>query len=163
MDFIADMYYFWKNNFRGADVLQTSIIPQKATTVTHRSLRELSQLCVKYQTNKIKSAHTKQVIRYFGRRMRVQQNIQFLIFGQMIPIGGFRAAGGKGGNNQTFKSVKTMDLKEYREEELERLDDTAQLKKSKHELDQYNELKIILLNLAFKDKAKVVFLSLIHI
>lgn len=49
----------------------------------------------------------------------------------MIPLGGFRAMGGKGGNNQTFKSVKTMDLREYREEELERLDDSTQLKKSK--------------------------------
>lgn len=65
--------------------------------------------------------------------------------------------GGKGGNNQTFKSVKTMDLREYREEELERLDDSTQLKKSKQELDQYNQLKIILLNLAFKDRVKVVF------
>lgn len=26
MDFIADMWYFWKNNFRSADILQTSII-----------------------------------------------------------------------------------------------------------------------------------------
>lgn len=89
--------------------------------------------------------------------MRVQQNIQFLIFGQMIPVGGFRAMAGKGGNNQTFKSVKTMDLREFREEELERLDDTAQLIKSQEELDQYNQLKIILLNLAFKDRQKVVF------
>lgn len=41
-DFLADMYYFWMNNFRKAKDLQTSIIPQKATTVTHRSLKELT-------------------------------------------------------------------------------------------------------------------------
>lgn len=53
--------------------------------------------------------------------------------------------------------MKTVDLREFREDELERLDDSAQLTKSKHELDQYNQIKCILLNLAFKDKAKFVF------
>lgn len=50
--------------------------------------------------------------------------------------------------------MRTADLRNDREEEKERLDDSIQFKKSREELIQYNEVKEILLNLSFKEKGK---------
>ena len=42
------------------------------------------------RTNKIKSVKTDYLIRYFRSKLQVQNNIQFLMFAQMIPKGGFK-------------------------------------------------------------------------
>lgn len=44
------------------------------------------------------------------------------MFGQMIPTGGFRDSNVN--RKYTYKSMKTRELKEIREEELKVLDDT---------------------------------------
>ena len=156
-DLLADCYYFWVNCFRTK--LSVIIIEKEKTTINHRTIRELMMLCEKYSANKIKSAHSKQIIQFFMRRLKVTQNLQFLLFGQMIPIGGFKAFGEGDGKDagRTIKSMRTVDLKDFREDELERLDDTTQREKSRHELEQFNQIKKIIINFAFKDRAKMVF------
>lgn len=76
---------------------------------------------------------------------------------QLVPEGGFAANNGKGGKGTTtYKSMKTNDLKEVREEEIESLDDGPQLKLSKKMLDQFNMVKKILVNFAFRFRGKMV-------
>ena len=48
----------------------------------------------------------------------------------------------------TFRTMKTQELKEEREAEIEQLDDTAQYQKSKEQLNQFNQVKKILMNFA---------------
>lgn len=57
--------------------------------LTHNSLKELDGYTNKMVQNKIKSVTTGYLIRHFRARFSVVQNIQFLLFGQMIPKGGF--------------------------------------------------------------------------
>lgn len=62
------------------------------------------------------------MIRRFQRKLGVIKHLQFLMFGQMIPTGGFRDSNVN--RKYTYKSMKTRELKEIREEELKVLDDT---------------------------------------
>lgn len=78
----------------------------------------------------------------------------------MIPLGGFRKlgpGGTAGEQGATLKSMRTADLKDYRVEELQRLDDTSQREKSRHEINQYNQVKNIIINFSFIDRNKKVF------
>jgi len=96
------------------------------------------------------------LVKIFRKKFNVNQNLQFLLFGQIIPEGGFKqeAAGQK--RSLTFKSMKTNDLRDQRQEELHEQDDTDQYLKSRHLLNQFNQIKKILMNFAFKDKGKAV-------
>jgi len=58
------------------------------------------------------------------------------------------------GKSYTYKSMKTAELKEQRDEEIQQLDDSSQLKLSKHQLGQFNQIKKILMNFGFKDRQK---------
>lgn len=65
------------------------------------------------------------MVEIFRNLFKVNQNLLFLIFGQMIPEEGF------GGlldnvidNKRTLKSMKTQDLADYRREEKFSLDDS---------------------------------------
>jgi len=51
----------------------------------------------------------------------------------MIPVGGFKG-GQTGGRAFTYRTMKTADLRETRQEEIMSLDLTQQLITSKHEL-----------------------------
>lgn len=73
MDLVADMYYFWVNNFR-VD-LQKIIIEKEKSTVSHRSLKEIINICNKYSENKIKSTYSTQFILNFRNKFKVHQNI----------------------------------------------------------------------------------------
>jgi len=44
LDLGADMYYFWMNNFRGN--LNKIIIIQEKSTITNKTLREVSLVCL---------------------------------------------------------------------------------------------------------------------
>jgi len=57
---------------------------------------------------------------------------------QIIPDGGFVSQNGNGKGTTTYKSLKTLDLKEVRHEEIKQLDDEPQFAVSKHMLDQFN-------------------------
>ena len=78
-DFLADMRYFWMNNFRTD--LDVIIIPKEKSLITHKSIKEVQCIGEKYIENKIKSTNTQQFVKNFRRRFDVNRNIQFLIFG----------------------------------------------------------------------------------
>jgi len=88
-DTLVDLTYFWKNNFR--DDLKKTIIVKEKSMITHMTIRNIIDICKRYSTSKIKSVHATTLIRSFRRRYRVNQNLQFLIFRQMIPVGGFKS------------------------------------------------------------------------
>lgn len=87
-DLVADFLYFWKNNFRTE--LKQNIILKKKSNLTHNSLKELDGYTSKMVNNKIKSVTTGYLIRHFRARYNVMQNLQFIMFGQMIPKDGFK-------------------------------------------------------------------------
>jgi len=153
-DFMVDLLYFWRNNFR-VD-LQEIIIPKEKSYISHKSIKEVLAIGEKYIENKIKSASTAQFVRQFRRRFDVNRNIQFLIFGQFVPRGGAKGDSDFKGRQTTYKSMRTQDLEKVRQEEIESLDDTDQLANSKHMLQQFNQMKKILMNFSFRDKSKVI-------
>lgn len=52
--------------------------------------------------------------------------------------------------------MKTQDLADYRNEEKVNLDDTIQERISRHELEQFNQVKKILANLCFIERSRKV-------
>jgi hypothetical protein len=153
-DFLVDLMYFWRNNFRTD--LQEIIIPKDKSYVSHASIKELLAVGEKYIENKIKSTSTQLFVRQFRRRFDVNRNIQFLIFGQFVPRNGARGEADMKSRTTTYKSLRTQDLEKVRQEEIQSLDDTDQLASSKHMLQQFNQMKKILMNFSFKDKGKVI-------
>ena len=79
LDLLADMFYFWVYNFR-LD-LHKIIIEKEQSSVTHRSLKEIINICTKYSESKIKTTYSAQMIKNFRTKCSVVQNIQFLLFG----------------------------------------------------------------------------------
>lgn len=156
-DVVADGYWFWKNMFR-LDLKQI-IIPKEVSTITHKSIRELMQMEKMYADNKIKCVRCSGLIKTFRTRFSVNQNIQFLIFGQLIPVGGFRQSHMMQKMQTQYTSMRTNDLKDVRLDEIQRLDDTDQYISSKHQLQQFNMLKKILVNFSFRDKGKHILVS----
>ena len=135
-DTIADLVYFWKNNFRTD--LQKIIIQRENSTISHKSLREIMNICQQFSDMKIKSVNTGRLVKIFRKKFLVNQNLQFLLFGQIIPEGGFQIEGLDKGKSYTFKSMKTQELRDQREDEIQKADDSVQYLKSKHMLDQFN-------------------------
>jgi hypothetical protein len=70
---LMDIYYFWMNNFRTD--LKKIIILQDESTVSHESIKDLLNTYDFYRMNKIKSAHTTQLIKKFRKKLAVNQNL----------------------------------------------------------------------------------------
>ena len=163
LDVLADLWVFWKNSFREGETLDQIIIIKEKSTIVHKSIREIMNVMIKYNLNKIKATHTSTIIKNFSKSFSVTQNIQFLIFGQMIPIGGWGDdANGNMYKGYTLKTMKTQELEEQRNIELKALDDTNQIIESKMALNQFNQVKKILMNFAFKEKGKSILSSEIN-
>lgn len=133
-DVLADMFYFWKNNFRPMEDLKQIIIIKEKSTISHKSIREIQNNCVKYNMHKIKTVNTATIVKNFSKQLDVMQNLQFLMFGQFIPIGGFADTDGGVGKGYTLKTMKTAELEEQRMEELRLLDDSIQKVESQKHL-----------------------------
>jgi len=104
-DILVDMHYFWKNSFRND--LQKIIIEKEVSTVQHKTLKDILNSTRKYVDNKVKSANCTHIILNFRSKFRVNPNLQFLLFGQIIPEGGFKASDDHFGKGYTFKTLKT--------------------------------------------------------
>ena len=79
----------------------------------------------------------------------IKDNIQYLLYGQMIPERGFREDyKGKKGTN-ILKSVKTKNLREYMDKTREIENVQVQVNKAKYEIDQFNETKSCFNNFSF--------------
>ena len=69
------------------------------------------------------------------------QNIQFIMFGQMIPKNGWKTGNSDLDKAFTqYKSMRTQDLEQERQAEKERLDDSIQFKKSREEMNLSREM-----------------------
>jgi len=90
-DTLADLYYFWANNFRDQSTMKVTIIPKEKTTISHDSIKEIMMTVKKFGSNSIKTVNTQVLVKVFNKHLNVLSNIQFLIFGQLIPIGGFKS------------------------------------------------------------------------
>jgi len=69
LDLFSDVYYFWLNNFKKG--LKKIIIEVEDSTISHKSLREIEGICKKYSKAKIKSMHTKFILKHFSKRFNV--------------------------------------------------------------------------------------------
>mmetsp|Transcript_17456 Transcript_17456/g.26901 ORF Transcript_17456/g.26901 Transcript_17456/m.26901 type:complete len:169 (+) Transcript_17456:2142-2648(+) len=112
LDCISDLVYFWKNNFRTG--LERIVITKDKSKISHATLREITNLCNRFSDNKIKSVGTKRLVKILRNKFKVKQHIQLLMFGQIIPEGGFRKQDSSHHRKSTFRSLKTADLKDKR-------------------------------------------------
>jgi len=123
MTLFADLIYFWKNNFRSN--LKKIIIERQRSTLTNNTIRDLKMLCSKYSKEKIKSVYSIDFVKTFRRNFKVRENLQYLLFGQMIPDGGFgNGAALATSNPNKLVSLQTMNIRQFRRNQQER-DNTA--------------------------------------
>lgn len=142
----SDFFYFWANNFRSN--LKKIIIVREESTITSESIRSFTLFCAKYNMEKIRAIHCQDTVRTMRQKYLIKENIQYLLFGQFI--NGNKSSLGTTGT-QILKSTKTSNLKAYRSK-IQELENTAeQLTKSRYEIDQYNQLKSILINLSYSN------------
>ena len=99
--------------------------------MAHRSFKQVQTAIYRMQENKINSGYSNTFITNFRRKFNVLQNIQYLIFGQYIPVGGFKTD--EANRQMTFKTIKTADLREQRQEELDSLDDAKQMQQARQQ------------------------------
>lgn len=109
---VGDVPYFWVNSFRSD--LNKCVIKKSIASVSHRSLKEIMNMANKYVTHKVDTSYAQAVIGNFQRKLKLKQNLQYLIFGQFIPEGGFaqqaRNNRGKPAKQQTIKTQNTLDF-----------------------------------------------------
>jgi len=160
-DIMADILYFWKYNFRSD--LNRIVIAQEKSTIKNKTLREVSLRCFQFAESKIKAVTTTQLIRIFRHQFKVQAHIQFLLFGQFVPKGGFKTVDQR--KQMTLKSMKTEKLIEERENELLLMNDDQQLNISKEIIQQFNQIKKLLHCITYKVNEKKVLCTniIIHI
>lgn len=89
-------------------------------------------LCQRYSKEKIKSILSHDFVKTFRQKFKVMENIQYLLFGQMIGAGGNNHAMQQG---TTIKSLKTTNLKAYKDKVEELANTAEQVKKSHYEID----------------------------
>lgn len=146
LNLISDFFYFWANNFRSN--LKKIIIEKNKSTLSHDSVREIKMQCAKYGETKIKSVYSVDMVKSFRQQFLVKENIQYLLFGQMIPEDGWGSAHQQRGD-AIIKSLKTSNLKAYRNKVEELSNKAEQEKKSKADIEQYNNIKSVLMNFSF--------------
>ena len=78
----TDCYYFWLNNFRTE--LKTIVIDREVSLLSIDAIRELKQVVGKYSQAKIRSVEYNHLSQIFRRKYSVENNIQYLIFGQEV-------------------------------------------------------------------------------
>mmetsp|Transcript_28237 Transcript_28237/g.42738 ORF Transcript_28237/g.42738 Transcript_28237/m.42738 type:complete len:104 (+) Transcript_28237:2925-3236(+) len=89
LDFLWDLWYFWANSFQ--QKLNKIIIVKEKSEITNKTLKEISIVAKQFIHHKIKSITLASMIKLFRLQFRVQSHIQYLMFGQFIPKGGFKA------------------------------------------------------------------------
>ena len=153
MTLFTDLFYFWKNNFRSN--LKKIIIERQKSTLTNSIIRDLKMLCSKYSNEKIKSVYSIDFVKTFRRNFKVKENLQYLLFGQIIPDGGF-------GNNTALMnanpnkivSLQTANIRQYRRNQQERDNTIMQVNQSQYEIEQFNNVKGILINFSFENQGQ---------
>jgi len=107
-NYCVDLYYFWRNSFRLKSELKKIIIQKEESKVSHKSIRQIMKIGEKYSKYKIKTTLSSALIKRFSSYFEVSKNIQFLVFGQMIPQNGFESEENQNtSRGYTFKTMKT--------------------------------------------------------
>lgn len=75
INLVADIVYFWRNNFRVKDDLKKIIVPIESYALNHQSIRSIMKIFVKYNDFRIKTTKTIQVIKHFNHHFNVVRNI----------------------------------------------------------------------------------------
>lgn len=107
----ADFYYFWQNNFRSN--LKKIIIEKTKSTLSSTSIKDIVNLSNKYAEQKIRSVYSIDLVKTFRTSFNVPENIQYLLFGQMVNGDDIQnqLAHLQGGTG--IKSLKTTNLRAY--------------------------------------------------
>ena len=75
------------------------------------SIRQVAMLCANFAERKIKSVYTLDFIKSFREKFAVKENLQIILFGQMIPEDGFKEEDKnpdpEAGKGQRLKSLRT--------------------------------------------------------
>jgi len=128
---------------------------KEKSTISHKSIREIHNNSLNYSIHKIRTVANDTILGNFKKSLEVVPNIQFLMFGQFIPKNGWESAEGDD-NNPKLRNMKTQELEEHRIEELRKLDDSIQREKSMVMLNQFNMIKSVVMNFAFKERGKAI-------
>lgn len=62
-----------------------------------------------------------------------------------------------------MRTMKTQELQEWRELELKGQNDSEQIEQARHKLQQFNQVKRILINLAFRDRNQIMLATDLNI
>lgn len=73
LDFIADQYYFWVNNFRTN--LKLTVISRKKSNIKYDSVKEIMCFFEQLKNNKIKSISCEFLTKHFRKNYEVSQNL----------------------------------------------------------------------------------------
>jgi len=109
--------------------------------------------CSNYNHEKIKALKAVSTIKTFRERFLVKENIQYLLFGQFKKGKGMVVTN-KGTKENKLKNMKTENLKDYKNKEQELEEVKNQVEDSRYKIQQFRELKSILLNLSYNDNGK---------
>jgi len=107
----TDFYYFWKNNFRTN--LKKIIIQKAVSSLTNESTRTMKLLTFKYVDLKIKSVYSQDMVKTFRQMYSIKDNIQYLLYGQMIPENGFSQSLVTRKGTNKLRNTRTQNLREY--------------------------------------------------
>ena len=113
----------------------------------------LTMFCSNYNHEKIKALKAVSTIKTFRERFLVKENIQYLLFGQFKKGKGMVVTN-KGTKENKLKNMKTENLKDYKNKEQELEEVKNQVEDSRYKIQQFRELKSILLNLSYNDNGK---------
>ena len=121
--------------------------------MTNESIKMLTMFCSNYNHEKIKALKAVSTIKTFRERFLVKENIQYLLFGQFKKGKGMVVTN-KGTKENKLKNMKTENLKDYKNKEQELEEVKNQVEDSRYKIQQFRELKSILLNLSYNDNGK---------
>jgi len=74
-------------------------------------------------------------VKTFRLKFEVKGNIQYLLFGQMIPEEGFNNYTVRTNQENIIKSLKTQNLADYKSKMRSQEDTTRQINKSKYDIE----------------------------
>jgi len=152
LNILSDFNYFWRNNFRSN--LKKIIIGRNKSSLSILSIRQIKDYCMRYSNAKIKSVFCNESVRAFRERFTVIQNIQYLLFGQFVREGNNAFNTMIGLPRVNIGRMKTTNLKQYSEKVKEMSNQQDQINKSKSDINQFNQIKMVLLNFSFNDNGR---------
>ena len=86
------------------------------------------------------------------KKYNIKENIQYLLFGQFVNGTASSSLGNDG--TSLLKNTKTTNLRAYKNRMAELENTEEQLKKSRYDIDQFNQIKSVLINLSYNNNGQ---------